>query len=132
MSLPVEEVKVEPERLSARVTTPLTTAPLSARPSRSTSALAFKPPSMGKYTYWDCRASGFRLEYKKRNASQVSKKPVGFDYLYFGYWSRADMLALMTELSPDELMRVLHYEANRIAKRFLERQKVREKNGNIT
>lgn len=83
---------------------------------------------MGKYTYWDCRASGFRLEYKKRDASQI-KKPVGWRYLYFGYWSRADMLALMTELSPDELMRVLHVEANRTAKRFLERKKEREKNG---
>jgi len=40
------------------------------------------------------------------------------------------MLALMTELSPDELIKVLHYEANRTAKKFLERQKEREKNGN--
>ena len=126
MSPPVEEV--ETERLSARVTMPLTTAPLSARPARSTAPLVFKPPSMGKYTYWDVRASGFRLEYKKRDASQL-KKPVGWRYLYFGYWSRADMLALMTELSPDELMRVLHVEANRTAKRFLERKKGREKNG---
>lgn len=42
------------------------------------------------------------------------------------------MLALMTELSPDELMRVLHFEANRTAKRFLERKKEREENGNVT
>lgn len=115
--------------LSVRPAVPAT-APLSARTVKATAPLVFKPPSMGKYVYWDVRASGFRLEYKKRNASQVSKKPVGFDYLYFGYWSRADMLALMTELSPDELMRVLHYEANRTAKKFLERQKEREKNGN--
>lgn len=83
---------------------------------------------MGKYTYWDCRASGFRLEYKKRNAAKATK----WSYLYLGYWSRADMLALMAELSPNELLRVLHYEANRTAKKFLERKKEREKIGKIT
>lgn len=87
---------------------------------------------MGRYTYWDCRASGFRLEYKKRNPRQVTRKPIGWDYLYFGYWSRADMLALMEELSPEDLIRVLHVEANRSAKKFLERQKERAKNGEST
>lgn len=128
----MEPVIREP-RMSARITMPSTTAPLSARPSsRVTGTLSFKPPSMGKYTYWDVRASGFRLEYKKRDASQITRKPIGWKYLYFGYWSRADMLALMTELSPDELMRVLHFEANRTAKRFLERKKEREENANTT
>lgn len=118
------------EPRSARVTMPLNTALLSARP-KVTGPLIIKPPSMGRYTYWDCRASGFRLEYKKRDVSQL-KKPVGWRYLYFGYWSRADMLALMTELSPDEVLRVLHVEANRTAKLYLERKKEREKNEQST
>lgn len=42
------------------------------------------------------------------------------------------MLALMEELSPEDLIRVLHVEANRSAKKFLERQKERAKNGEST
>jgi len=121
------------EPRTARLTMPAPIAPLLAPPSsRKTAPLVFSPPKMGRYTYWDCRASGFRLEYKKRNVHQVTRKPIGWDYLYFGFWSRADMLALMEELSPEDLIRVLHVEANRSAKKFLERQKERAKNGEST
>jgi len=129
------QLPVSPVRQTVRLTMPQTTAPLVApsRPTQTqgTSRLILKPPSLGKYTYWDCRASGFRLEYKKRDASQL-KKPVGWRYLYFGYWSRADMLAILTELSPEDALRVLHAEANRSAKLFLKRKQEREKDNELT
>ncbi len=120
MSLPVEEVGTE--RLSARVTMPLTTASLSARPTRATAPLVLKPPSLGRYIYWDSRSSGHKLDYRKRNKTV----PSGFDYLYLGYWSPADILAILTELSADDALRVFRTEANRTAKLYLQRKKERE------
>lgn len=108
------------EPRTARLTMPAPTAPLSARPSRQTQPLVFSPPSLGMYYYWDNRKNGHRLEYKKRN-----KRPLtGWEKkLYLGYWSRADMLALMVELSPEDLLKVLRVEAGRNARRYLERKR---------
>ena len=110
------------EPRTARLTMPSQTAPLSARPSRQTAPLTIKPPSLGQYLYWDNRSSGHRLDYRKRNAASLT----GWDYLYLGYWSRADMLALVLKLSADDLLQVLRAEANRNAKLYLKRKEEKD------
>lgn len=125
--LPVQVRNTGP--LSARVEAPKVTARLSvpqqsarSQPVRTTTALKINPPSLGKYLYWNERTTGFRLDYRKRNMLS----PTGFDYLYLGWWSKTDLLALFLELSPEDLMRVLRSEANRNAKRYLERKAERD------
>lgn len=118
-----EPVTIVGEPQTARLTMPSPTAPLLARPSRQTTKLEFKPPSLGKYHYWDVRPAGYKLDYKKRDKSF----PGGWRYLYLGFWSRADMLALMVELSPEDFLKVLRVDAGRNARRYLERKR---QNGN--
>lgn len=113
-------------RTTARLAMPAQTAPLVARQSvsRVTGPLVLVPPPLGKYIYWDKRASGYKLDYKKRNSNSLS----GFDYLYLGYWSMADLINIMTELSPGEAVQVFLAEANRNAKLYLKRKRERDNN----
>lgn len=108
---------------TARLTMPAPTAPLLARTSRQTTPLTIKPPRIGPYTYWDVRANGYKLDYKKRDSSL----PGGWRYLYLGFWSRADMLALVSELSPEDVVKVLRVEMNKNAKLYLKRKQERDK-----
>lgn len=127
MTAPTNEpVEVEPQR-SARVAAPPSTAPLSVQspqsPTRATGKLTLKPPKIAKnYFYWEQRGGGFRLDYRKRNKQKAS----GFDYLYMGWWATADMLAILTELSPAEAIAVLRAEANRNAQLYLKRKEERD------
>ena len=124
---PKPVIKDEPR--TARLTMPSPTAPLLAQPSltrqttRQTTPLTIKPPKIGRYTYWDVRANGYKLDYKKRDSSL----PGGWRYLYLGFWSRADMLALVLELSPEDVVRVLRVEMNKNAKLYLKRKQEQDK-----
>lgn len=109
------------EQRSARVTMPLARASLSAQ-KKKTSPLSINPPQVGRYLYWDNRQSGHRLEFKKRDPA--AKK--GWRYLYMGFWSRADMIALLTELDTGDALKVLRAEANRNAGLYLKRKKEKE------
>lgn len=115
----IEESQSEPEKLSARIALPSPVQPLRAR---KTGKLELKPFPIGKYLYWDRRATGFRLDYKKRDKSY----PSGWKYLYLGFWSHADMLALMTELTPSDCISVIRREAQANALKYLKRRKQRE------
>jgi hypothetical protein len=97
-------------------------SPARAQKSRTTGVLTIKPPSLGEFLYWDTRKTGYALCYKKRN----KLSPTGWDYLYLGFWSKADMLALTVELSADDLLKVLRVEANRNAKLYLKRKEERD------
>jgi len=119
-----EPVTIMDEPRTARLTMPAPTAPFLARTSRQTAPLVLKPPSLGKYLYWDSRATGHKLDYRKRKPQTDNE----WDYLYLGFWSTADMLAILTELPLDDAIRVFRTEANRNAKLYLKRKEER-KNG---
>lgn len=94
-------------------------------PQQPTGTKLLSPPKLGPGLYWQRgRSGGFALDYKKRNSSQQTYRPYGFDYLYCGFWSRKKLAALHEQHNGNEeaIANAIRKEIQANAEKYLKRR----------